>query len=203
VYRQQYLHWRRRGLATILALPSVCGDNAGCKELMVGLVFRAATLADVDGILDVQEPGAVQGLAHIFPQEQHPFPREALAERWRAEIADRDTAVYVATNDDGQVTGFAARRSDELLHFGTAVELWGSGLAAWLHDELLKTYPTSVMRLRLRVFAENHRARRFYERRGWVETGVTSAAQFAPNPVLIEYARKRDLQVPNSGIMAT
>jgi hypothetical protein len=49
--------------------------------------------------------------------------------------------------------GFAARREDELLHFGTAVEWWGSGLATWLHDQLLATYAEDVRRIWLRVFA--------------------------------------------------
>lgn len=145
----------------------------------------------VDGILGVQEPGAVRGLAHIFPQEEQPFPRGVLRERWKAEIADPGTAVYVSTDQCGRVTGFAARRNDELLHFGTAVELWSTGLAGWLLDEVLKTYPDSVSSMRLRVFAENHRARRFYGKYGWTETGVTSRTQFAPYPVLIEYVRAR------------
>jgi L-glutamine:scyllo-inosose aminotransferase/L-glutamine:2-deoxy-scyllo-inosose/3-amino-2,3-dideoxy-scyllo-inosose aminotransferase len=41
-----------------------------------------------------------------------------------------DIDVYVIENDDGAVAGFAATRGGELLHFGTAVETWGSGLAA-------------------------------------------------------------------------
>lgn len=135
----------------------------------------------------------MRGLAHIFPQERHPFPRDIIAERWAAEIAEHETSVYVSTDEVGRVTGFCARRHDELLHFGTAVEFWGTGLASWLHDQLLNTYPQSVRRLRLRVFAENHRARRFYERLGWTETGVTARTQFAPYPLLLEYARPRDL----------
>ncbi|MGI8576474.1 MAG: GNAT family N-acetyltransferase [Nocardioidaceae bacterium] len=166
---------------------------SGGSDDALGRFIRLATLADVEGILDVQEPGAVKGLAHIFPQDEHPFPRDVLRERWGAEIADSGPEVYVSTDHCGRITGFAARRSDELLHFGTAVDLWGTGLAAWLHDELLKTYPVSVSRVRLRVFAENHRARRFYEKCGWTETGVTSRGQFAPYPVLIEYVRPQGL----------
>lgn len=155
--------------------------------------IRPATLADVENILDVQEPGAIRGLAAIFPQDTYAFPREEIAERWKAEIVDIEVAVYVSTDRRGQVTGFAARRHNELLHFGTALELWGTGLAGRLHDELLSTYPPSVTQVRLRVFAENHRARRFYAQRRWTETGVSSRTQFPPHPLLIEYERARGL----------
>lgn len=147
----------------------------------------------MEGILDVQEPGAVQGLGHIFPQDEHPFPRDVVGERWKAEIADIGVDVFVSAEPAGRITDFAARRQDELLHFGTAVELWSTGLAAWLHDEMLKTFPASVPHVRLRVFAENRRARRFYEKCGWTAAGFTSRSQFAPFPVLIEYVRPRGL----------
>jgi putative acetyltransferase len=48
-----------------------------------------------------------------------------------------------------------------------------------------------MQRIRLRVFEENHRARRFYEKSGWVSTGSTSRGQFPPFPVLLEYALLR------------
>ena len=40
------------------------------------------TAADVAAVLDVQEPGAVLGLADVFPQDEHPFPREDVGRRW-------------------------------------------------------------------------------------------------------------------------
>lgn len=39
----------------------------------------------------------------------------------------------------------------------------------------------------LRVFADNVRARRFYERLGWRPTGRVSRTSFPPDPVLLEY----------------
>ena len=91
----------------------------------------------------------------------------------------------------GEIVGFAATRGEELLHFGTAVETWGSGLAAWLHDAVVATYPSVTGPLRLRVFAENRRARRFYEKLGWLATGRESRTSFPPHPVLVEYALAR------------
>lgn len=150
--------------------------------------FRPMLVADLDALVPLQERGAVAGLDEVFPQHEHPFPRDRICERWRAELADPGIAAYVACDEDGQVVAFAARRGDELLHFGTALETWGSGLATWVHGRLVATYPPGVVRVRLRVFAGNGRARRFYERLGWQPTGRESRSTFAPRPVLVEYA---------------
>jgi RimJ/RimL family protein N-acetyltransferase len=157
------------------------------------VLFREATAQDISALVDVQQDGAVRGLSHIFPQERFPFPRAAIVQRWFDEIADPATAAYVSTDDAGAVTGFAATRGSELLHFGTSPSTWGSGLAGELHDAVLrtlaKTAPSDVTRIRLRVFEANTRARRFYERRGWVTTGLRSRTSFPPHPELVEYAR--------------
>ena len=147
--------------------------------------------ADLPELLALQERGAVAGLSNVFPQETHPFPRKTIRERWASELEDPAIAAYVATTGGGPLVGFAARRGDEVLHFGTAPETWGSGLATWLHDALLATYPPDVSRVRLRVFAGNLRARRFYEKLGWQSTGEESRTSFPPHPVLVEYLLDR------------
>jgi len=157
--------------------------------------FRCMEHADLPALLVVQERGAVAGLADVFPQEAYPFPREAVRERWEEELEAPAIAAYVATSTDERLVGFAARRADEVLHFGTAVETWGSGLAVWLHDELVATYPRELRRLRLRVFTENRRGRRFYEKLGWEATGVESRTSFPPHPTLLEYRLDRTGQV--------
>lgn len=145
-------------------------------------LLRPATLADLPDLLDMQEAGSVLALGHIFPQDKHPFPRSVVHDRWVAEIADPDIEVLVA----GTVEAFAAIRGNELLHFGTAVATWGSGLAAAVHAELVGRFagtPTA----RLRVFEENRRARRFYEKMGWTSTERRTRTAFPPHPVLVEY----------------
>jgi RimJ/RimL family protein N-acetyltransferase len=152
---------------------------------------RAATGADVEALLDVQQEGAVHGLGHIFPQEEHPFPRGALAARWRTEIEDPHVDVCVYVGDEGDIVGFAAVRGDELLHFGTAVATWGSGVASRFHDDLLDARVDVVPAptLTLRVFEDNTRARRFYEKHGWSATGATSRSTFPPYARLLQYRR--------------
>ena len=154
--------------------------------------LRSAVPQDVEALLDVQQPAAVQALGHIFPQDRYPFPRETVASRWLSEIADPRCAVYLYTDDDDDsIQGFSAIREQELLHFGTALPTWGTGLASRFHDALLERAaatlgPTTIT---LRVFAENHRARRFYEKHDWRPTGRTSRTSFPPHPLLLEYER--------------
>jgi RimJ/RimL family protein N-acetyltransferase len=159
--------------------------------------LRPATVDDLDAVLDVQHEGAVAGLAHIFPQETYPFPRSVVRQRWVEELADPSTHVYVyvCVGETGALTGFAATRANELLHFGTALRTWGTGTAQRFHEAVLAefahTAPSGCDHLRLRVFEANIRARRFYERLGWRSTGHRSTSGFAPYAVLIEYERPR------------
>ena len=155
--------------------------------------LRRMAPADLPELLDGQQRGAVLGLGDVFDQTRYPFPLDEIRERWVAELQDRSITAYVVTGVDGRVLGFAARRDDELLHFGTAPETWGNGLATWLHDALLATFPPEVRRLRLWVFAGNDRGRRLYEKLGWTATGAERHTSYPPHPVLVEYERHRGL----------
>lgn len=147
------------------------------------------TTSDVDAVLAVQEPGAVRGLAEVFDKAAHPFPRDAVARRWREEIEDPGVDCLVALEGD-VVVGFAATRGDELLHVGTAVDTWGTGLATWLHDEVLaRLTAQGHERAWLRVFTANGRGRRFYEKLGWRPTGEVSRSTFTPYPELLTLSR--------------
>jgi GNAT superfamily N-acetyltransferase len=146
-----------------------------------------ASVEDVPGLVAVQEAGAVAGLANIFPQDEYPFPRDAIAAEWLAEITSSRVEVFVVSGR-GRIEGFAALRADELLHFGTALGTWGSGLAARVHAELVSLWAAAGLSSAwLRVFDDNHRARRFYEKMGWRPTSVTSRGNYPPYPRLIRY----------------
>src|SRR6478609_2130541 len=93
---------------------------------------RPMTVDDLAELIDLQEAGAIVGLAEVFPQEQFPFPREAILARWRIEIGDPSIDCSVASVDSGRLVGFAATAGRELLHFGTAIDTWGDGTAAEL-----------------------------------------------------------------------
>jgi RimJ/RimL family protein N-acetyltransferase len=152
-------------------------------------VLRPLTESDVDALVEVQREGAVAGLANIFPQDIHPFPLATIRARWCAELADPGVDCFVIV-DAGRVSGFAATRASEFLHFGTAVRTWGTGLAGRAHDEVLAHLGDQGHRdAWLRVFEENRRAVRFYVRRGWTPTDVTSRTEFPPYPTLRRYER--------------
>ena len=176
-------------------LPNTGRESVGKSVAVVRVVghprrmlLRAAAQSDLPAMVDVQHAGAVRALAHIFPQDEYPFPRAAIGSRWASEIENPGVEVYVIENDDGQTVGFAAVRGNELLHFGTAVETWGTGLAAVAHDKLVERLASAgVAVARLRVFEQNHRARRFYEKLGWRQTDRLSRTLFPPHPVLVEY----------------
>lgn len=153
------------------------------------------TAQDVPLVLDVQEPGAVRGLADVFPQDLYPFPRQELSQRWLQEIETPgvDCSVVVL---DSTIVGFAAVRGDELLHFGIAVDHWGSGLAQWAHDAVLDRMGESgVQRAWLTVFTENWRGRRFYERLGWRPTGERTRSSYPPHAELLRYERPLERSV--------
>jgi len=155
-------------------------------------VLRSLSHDDLDDLLDVQREGAVAGMGHFFPQDAHPFPTERIRERWTREIDGADVDCF-AVVEEGRIRGFAALRGSELLHFGTAVDTWGTGLAGRAHDELLdRLRGAGHAEASLRVFDENVRAVRFYARRGWRATDVTSRSSFAPFPVLRRYERRLD-----------
>ncbi|GGL25906.1 GNAT family N-acetyltransferase [Phycicoccus endophyticus] len=150
-------------------------------------VLRSLRLEDLDALMDLQRAGAVAGLGHIFPQETHPFPTAQVRARWEAEMQDPGVDCYAVVTAAG-IGGFAATRGAELLHFGTAPETWGSGLAGWAHDAVVERLRRRGHgAARLRVFEENGRAIRFYERRGWVPTGERTRTSFAPYPLLRHY----------------
>lgn len=143
--------------------------------------------ADVPDVLDVQRPGAVVGLAKVFPQDRFPFPSDAVARRWLEEIASDGIDCLVIERDEA-VIGFAAIRGDEFMHFGIALEHWGTGAAQTAHDAILdQMRDMGVPRAWLRVFADNERGRRFYERLGWTPAGEPSRSTFPPYAELLRY----------------
>jgi RimJ/RimL family protein N-acetyltransferase len=163
-----------------------------------GTRLRPLTPPDVAAIVSLQEAGGVAGLGHVFPQDTHPFPRERIAERWREEIDDPGTEA-LAVEVDGVLRGFVALRGDELLHFGTAVDCWGSGLAEDAHDLAVDRLARQGVRIaRLWVLAENQRAIRLYERLGWQQTGETAASISPPNPTLVAYRLDLEPTAPSA-----
>ncbi len=102
-------------------------------------VLPPLALEDLDALMAVQRDGAIAGHGHIFPQETHPFPEQWVLDQWKRELADPGVDCFVIKDAAAKVAGFAATRAEELLHFGTALSTWGTGLADLAHTELLDT----------------------------------------------------------------
>jgi GNAT superfamily N-acetyltransferase len=141
-------------------------------------------------------PGDAAAVAEVHVRTwqaayEHVFGAERLASidtperrgRWERWLADGER-VWVAA-DEGRVVGFVwigdsrdAPDEGELFAIYVMPDAWGSGagrgLMALARLELRCAYPTSM----LWVLEDNPRARRFYEREGWVLDGASKTDQF-------------------------
>lgn len=137
------------------------------------MTVRRATVDDAEGIAKVHTASWQTAYRGVIPDEfLDAIDWRRRVERWRRNISEG--TVYVATAEDS-IAGFIAvgpARDDSGLFELYAIYLhpssWGSGLA----DELVETALDSRKTL-LWVIDDNPRARRFYERHGFVADGVS------------------------------
>jgi GNAT superfamily N-acetyltransferase len=136
----------------------------------------------------LQERASLAALAHIFPPDRYPFPKEAVLARWETAVADPSRRVVVAEVDEEPV-GVACVHADWLEGLYVVPEQWGTGVAddlhGWALDEVRRLGSSGC---HLWVLEANARARRFYERRGWRENGRTRVVPFPPNPLDVGYS---------------
>ena len=146
-------------------------------------IIRTAGPSDARAILEVERAAGEAALADLFGGEE--FPAEEIHARWTAELSSPEIEVLVA-DIDGVVTGYAAFTESMLLRFGIAPERFGSGLADRLHAAMIAHRRQKA--LNLWVLEGNLRARRFYERNGWRQTGESRLCEWAPHPREVGYA---------------
>ena len=145
------------------------------------LTIRSSGPAEAETLLTLQRAASLAGLAHIYPPEQYPYPDAAILERWRA-FPGR----VVVAEEDGVPVGVAATDACWLHGFYVVPERWGSGIADALHDAALEALECDEVKLW--VLEENGRARRFYEKRGWVPNGETRVVEYPPHPLDVGYS---------------
>ena len=131
--------------------------------------IRPATAGDMAAVADLWHEGWHDGHAGRVPQGLTELRTvEAFHERTPARVAD----TAVAVSDDGELQGFVMVVGDEVEQVFVGRAARGSGLAVSLLDEAERRVAAAGHPVAwLAVVAGNARARRFYEKQGWVDEG--------------------------------
>lgn len=151
---------------------------------MTLVTLRAAHAGDIAALARLGADSFTETFGHLYqPHDLAAFLASHSEDSWRAELDDTDFSVLVAEAADASLAGYAKVGPPKLPFEprGMAVELrqlyllkpWhGKGIAddmmRWVIDEAERRGGDDLY---LSVFTENHRARRFYERWGFVAEG--------------------------------
>jgi ribosomal protein S18 acetylase RimI-like enzyme len=151
------------------------------------VLVRPARREDAAAIADVHVLTWQAAYAHVFGAERLAGIAERRRTQWEERLADppRDWRVFVA-EEAGRALGFVWTGDSrdepgrgELYAIYVLPEAWGSGSgagAALMTSalEALRGYPSAT----LWVLEDNPRARRFYEREGWILDGGRRDEEF-------------------------
>ncbi len=147
------------------------------------LLFRDAAPADAGALADLGERTFIETFGHLYtPENLAAFLINHSEARWRDELGDPTFAVRLC-EENGQAVAYA-KLGPPTLPFeprGSPIELrqfyvlkpWqGQGASAELMEWVLnQARRRKADEIYLSVFTDNHRARRFYERYGFVGVG--------------------------------
>lgn len=146
-------------------------------------VLRAATPADAETLAAIGAQTFTETFGALYdPADLAAFLTNHTPENWTRELSDPRFHVVLAMAGE-QAVGYAKLGPPSLPFTpqGTPIELrqfyvrpglQGSGLAARMMEHMLAlARATGADELFLSVFVDNHRARRFYERHGFVRIG--------------------------------
>jgi ribosomal protein S18 acetylase RimI-like enzyme len=141
------------------------------SSTVTGLVI--APCADAGVIAALHHAAVTFAYRGFFPDSPPPTAADLRA-IWVTRLADPTAAVLLASRD-GQPAGSVMARADPGFGEGQIAGLhvlpsqWGQGVGGALHDAALTVLAAAGHRTAgLWVIAANQRARRMYERRGWV-----------------------------------
>ncbi|MEU4365140.1 GNAT family N-acetyltransferase [Promicromonospora sp. NPDC023987] len=167
--------------------------------------LRQAVPEDAPGIADVWYAAWGDGHRGLVPPELEAFrTRESFGPRAAARVSG--TTVADAAVADGGVVGFVTVHGDEIEQVFVSAAHRGSGIAADLLSEGEdRVAAAGHAEAWLAVVAGNGRARRFYERQGWSDTGpLDYQAETAEGPVPVPTRRyvKRLVGRPASPVPA-
>lgn len=145
--------------------------------------YHDATTADLPAIDRIFRTSFCETFAHLYSDENlAAFLTKFTPEAWRSEFNDARYAFRIA-EVDGQAVGYVKLGPLTLPvePEAPAIELrqlyllkghHGTGIAAALMDwALAEAVKRGAREIFLTVYTDNHRAKRFYERYGFVEVG--------------------------------
>jgi ribosomal protein S18 acetylase RimI-like enzyme len=155
------------------------------------MTLRRATNRDAEAIAVIWSEGWRDGHEGYVSEE---LVAARTQESFTSRAAQRVTDAVVAVVD-GAVAGFVMVVGDEVEQVYVAREHRGTGVAAALLAEAERIVQASgYQRAWLAVVAGNRRARRFYERSGWLDEGpIEYPAATANGPVFVtahRYAKR-------------
>jgi ribosomal protein S18 acetylase RimI-like enzyme len=169
-------------------------------------VIRPAEPADARAIAEVHVASWRWAYAGDLPQEVlDALSVDERARFWTRAIPDPAVSVVVAAEVD-RIVGFASTgatrdvdaldRTGELFAIYLDAAVAGTGVGSALLERAERDLrDAGYERATLWVLASNDRARRFYERHGWVWDGTTSRHDFeCANRPIVRYARRPDMR---------
>lgn len=146
-------------------------------------------MEDAERCFGIARAASIAGFGHIFEPGLHPFPDDAIRADWIAALTDPDGETYLAF-EDAEPVGVVSVGDGVLQTLYVLPAFWSRGIGSALHEFALdRLRDAQVQEARVWTLAENHRARAFYEHRGWQLTGRTRVTPFPPYPIDVEYAR--------------
>jgi ribosomal protein S18 acetylase RimI-like enzyme len=150
---------------------------------MTAIRYRDAAIADAALIADLFARSFCETFAHLYkPEDLAAFLDGVTAEAFEVELSDPSFEIRIA-EADGTAVGFAKLGSPSLPVETPpdTLELWqiyvlsgwqGSGIGPALFDWAAgRARNRGGRHLQLTVYVDNHRAKAFYERRGFSEVG--------------------------------
>jgi putative acetyltransferase len=148
-----------------------------------------ATVEDAELCFGIARAAAIAGFRHVFPPGVYSFPDDAIRADWVSALTGPVGETYIAFEDDAAV-GVVSVCHGDVQTLYVMPEFWSRGIGSVLHDHALdRLREANVQEARLWTLTENHRARTFYEKRGWSLTGRTRVVPYPPRPIDVEYAR--------------
>jgi len=164
---------------------------AACLTAVVSSAVRVvrARADDADLCFGIARAAAVAGFRNVFPPDLYEFPAEAIRAEWISALSNPDAETYLAFEGD-EAVGVVSVSQGVLETLYVMPEFWNRGVGSRLHDLALdRLRETNIEEATLWTLTENHRARTFYEKRGWSLTGRTRVVPYPPYPNDVEYAR--------------